>query len=272
MGKLKKIYKWIKDKGLLWTILYILRLFVCKYIVSSLEKYLIHIEKRKFLTGNGLISSYHTIEINRKIWNSYNWQRGGEEWTQDAKRYKNLDPNLWKNSLINKTMLKYIKKGTTILEIGPGAGRWTEVLLTISDRLLIVDISERALELCKEKFKDHSNIEYYLINDPKLDFIRDNSIDYIWSYDVFVHINLTDIERYISEFQRILKSNGCGIIHHAGTYLKKDEEWVRKMAFRSYMDGKFFMHLVEKYNMKIIKQDDSLVHMPGDLISVFVKP
>jgi len=271
MGKLGKIYNWIKDRGLLWTILYTLRLFVCKYVVSSLEKYLIHIEKRKFLTGNELLSSSClTIALNREMWNWYNWQSGGEEWTQEAKRYKNLDPNLWKKSLINKMILKYIKKGSTILEIGPGAGRWTEVLLTISDRMLIVDISERALELCKEKFKAYSNIEYYLINDPKLDFIRDNSIDYIWSYDVFVHINPTDIEKYIAEFQQILKPNGCGIIHHAGTY--KHEEQARKIVHRSYMDGKFFMHLVQKYNMKIIEQDDSLAHMPGDLISVFVKP
>lgn len=165
-------------------------------------------------------------------------------------------------------MLKYIKRGSTILEIGPGAGRWTEILQTLASRLIIADISEKCLDLCRERFKTHYNIEYNLI-EGRLNFIDNDSIDYIWAYDVFVHINPTDVERYIEDFQRILKLGGCAIIHHSGTY---SWEQRRRESSRSYVSGNLFAHLVAKHGMKMIEQNDTLVHKPGDLISVFIKP
>lgn len=166
-------------------------------------------------------------------------------------------------------MLKYIKRGSTILEIGPGAGRWTEHLQKMASRLLVADISARCLNICKKRFKACSNIEYYVVKDRGLDFTEDNSIDYAWSYDVFVHINPTDIEKYILDFQRILRPGGYGVVHHSGTY--PDEEYASR-GFRSYMDGEFFAHLVTKNGLEMIEQNETLAHNPGDLISVFMKP
>lgn len=40
-------------------------------------------------------------------------------------------------------------------------------------------------------------------NEKRLDFIEDETIDYIWAYDVFVHTDPTDIERYINDLSMI---------------------------------------------------------------------
>jgi len=210
----------------------------------------------------------HTISQNKKLWNNYDWSRSGEEWTFHAKLYKGLDPEAWKRSLINEVMLKYIKKGSTILEIGPGAGRWTEILVSLADNLILVDISKKCLDLCKEKFKNYNNIRYFL-TEGQLDFIQDNSIDYIWSYDVFVHINPTDIRTYLRDIRRILKPHGYGIIHHSGQY---DNNKTRERGFRSYMTSELFASLVTENGMKMVEQGSKLVHIPGDVISVFSKP
>ena len=77
-------------------------------------------------------------------------------------------------------------------------------------------------------------------------------------------------EQYIADFQRILKSGGIAIIHHPGTY--PDEVRTRRKAFRLWIDGQFFAHLVVKYGMKIVEQDDALTHKLGDLITIFIKP
>lgn len=58
----------------------------------------------------------HNVTENRRIRDSYDWSTGGEEWTPDAN---------WKTTLINEMMLKYIVKGSTALEIGIAAGRWS---------------------------------------------------------------------------------------------------------------------------------------------------
>ena len=212
----------------------------------------------------------HTVNENKRIWNQYDWSKGaGEEWTQGAQTYKGLDPNTWKTSLINGMMSKYIKNGSAILEVGPGAGRWTEILQKLAGKLISADISEKPLALCRERFRGLENIKYYLI-EGRLDFIDDNVIDFIWSYDVFVHINPTDIEKYIIDFRRILRPGGCAVIHHADKY--SSEKFAREKGYRSYMNARLFAELVKKHQMEMIEQNYDLVHIPGDVISVFRKP
>lgn len=204
----------------------------------------------------------HTVTQNRYLWDNYDWSKNGEEWSNET-----VFGEKWKPMLINEIMLKHIKKGSTILEIGPGAGRWTETLQTLSKKLILVDISPTCLNICKSRFKNKNNIEYHLI-EKRLNFIDDNVIDYIWSYDVFVHINPTDVDRYIADFSRILKPGGLSIIHHAGTY--QDGADTTK-GFRAHMTAELFSKLVAKHGMKMIEQDSKLVHKNGDIISIFVK-
>jgi ubiquinone/menaquinone biosynthesis C-methylase UbiE len=209
----------------------------------------------------------HSISQNRKLWDNYDWSRSGEEWTHHAKTYKDFDPAAWKSSLINEILLKYVEKGSTILEIGPGAGRWTETLVSLACTLILVDISKKCLDLCKERFKNYSNVRY-ILTQGQLDLIPDNSIDYIWSYDVFVHINPTDIGTYIRDIKRILRPQGYAIIHHSGQYDYK----TRERGFRSYMTGELFKSMIIDNGMKMVEQNCKLVHVPGDIISVFLKP
>ena len=160
--------------------------------------------------------------------------------------------SLWKSTLIKEMLMKYVKNGSSILEIGPGAGRWTDILCEPASRLVLADISQACIDICKERFKSKENIEYYLIKD-RLDILENASIDVIWSYDVFVHINPSDIQEYVKEFRRIFTPGGIAIIHHAGDY---DSE-VRKGGFRAYMNKQLFAELVSKTGMKIVEQNRS---------------
>jgi len=271
MGKFEKLRKWIKERGLIWTGLYTSRAILLR-IENKIWKSVIQIETKRFITGNNaLSSSYHTVNLNRGIWDSYDWSDEGEEWTKDAS-YRGLEPNEWKIKLINEMMYKYLQPNNVVLEIGPGAGRWTPHLLKKSNELILADISEECLNICKGKFQKHANIKYYYINDKGLSFLSKNSVDYIWSYDVFVHINPTDTENYVDDFSRILRPGGHAIIHHSGEYPNENEQVVRQDRFRSYVNKDFFANFVHKSGMVIVEQNDSLAHLPGDIISVFKKP
>jgi len=85
-----------------------------------------NLEEKRELPGE------HSVAVNSLVWQTYNWEQGGEEWTWTSK---------WKQSLVNNVMLKYIEPGKTVLEIGPGAGRWTVVLQGIAKHLILVDLS-----------------------------------------------------------------------------------------------------------------------------------
>jgi ubiquinone/menaquinone biosynthesis C-methylase UbiE len=91
---------------------------------------------------------------------------------------------------------------------GAGAGRWSKLLQPVAARLILVDVAERCLDLCRERFRDRDNVEYHLVDGAAGSFIpppvvRDDSVDCVWSYDVFVHINATDTDRYLSDLRRI---------------------------------------------------------------------
>ena len=164
-------------------------------------------------------------------------------------------------------MQKYLTKDSTILEIGPGGGRWTSILKEISNNLILADISPKCLDICKERFADSEHIKYNLIEND-LSFIEDSSIDYIWSYDVFVHINPSIIKKYVEEFQRILKPNGIAIIHHSGKYADYNNP---KEGWRAFFGKDEFLKLINDNSLKMSEQNIDLSHLPGDVISVFTK-
>jgi len=86
---------------------------------------------------------------------------------------------------------------TIVLEVGPGAGRWTEILRSLASHLVLVDASRACLEVCQERFGSGSDIEYHLIDADGVADVGAESIDVVWSYDVFVQINPTDVNRYL---------------------------------------------------------------------------
>ena len=203
----------------------------------------------------------HSVAENELKWNHYSWERGENEWTQSEE---------WKNSVIEHVMLENIPPGHVVVEIGPGFGRWTRKLIEISERLIAVDVTEKCIAHCKKLFADNKNVEFHINDGRSLDMIADDSVDFVWSFDVFVHIEPPDIEHYLREFQRILKDDGIAIIHH-GIAGKTDFGW------RSSLTSKVFSDLLEKHGFKLLRQfdswgdDDEFRVISSDVISIFRK-
>ena len=205
----------------------------------------------------------HTVDQNRYVWNSYDWSQKGEEWTRHA-----TNPEEWKADLLQNMMFRYLKPESIILEIGPGAGRWTEYLQKNAKHLILVDIAPKCIEMCKERFAGHSNIEYHVLED-NIDFLHENSIDFVWSYDVFVHVNPSDIDRYVENIRRILKLGGTAVIHHSAA--EYESEKIARKGFRAQMTAEKFADIVSRREMRLLEQNRELVHKKGDIISVFTK-
>lgn len=151
-----------------------------------------------------------------KSWNAkHHWKLDGDEWSNQA-AYCKKPYKQWKDSIVKNFIYKNINHKSNILEIGSGHGRWTEFLLNKCNKLIIVDLNPKCIEFCKNKFSNFKNIKYYANDGKTLDNIKSNSIDFIWSYDSFIHMEKNIIESYFKEFSRILKKRGIAIIHHPG--------------------------------------------------------
>ena len=151
-----------------------------------------------------------TIHENISVWDhSYDWTSAGEEWSIE-----------WGGSYMqwHGTILPRIRAflpAHTILEISPGFGRWTDFLKDNCTNLIVVDLAEKCIKACKERFATCSHITYFVNDGESLDMIPDNAIDLIFSFDSLVHVEDKVMSAYISQFPRKLKQNGVAFIHHS---------------------------------------------------------
>src|SRR5258708_13678891 len=189
----------VAENGLRWTA-YAALLAGLKHAGLFVERRLARLEQRHGLnarTGRA---------VNYEYWQRWDWSLAGEEWTPSDE---------WRRWVIEEVMLANLKPATTIMEIGPGAGRWTEALQSIARRLILVDLSDRCIELCRRRFAEAGNIEFHVNDGKSLGAIASDSVDGVWSFDVFVHIAPPDVDAYVAEISRLLRPGGRPVIHHA---------------------------------------------------------
>jgi ubiquinone/menaquinone biosynthesis C-methylase UbiE len=254
--------------------LYIFRQMLAR-LLFRVHRRMMRAEESRFLVGPLTISSqFNSRQRNAEMWNRHDWSRRGEEWTDNVRDHRGLDPEQWKQRLVRECLQRFMPASSVILEVGPGGGRWTEYLLLRARRLILVDVAERCLELCRERFDNDPRLSYVHAEADPVAFIppssvSDGSVDAIWSYDAFVHINPTDTTQYLREFRRVLRPGGIAVIHHVG---QTPTEWDYAEAFRAQMNAKFFAHLLQQQGLQLIEQNADLPHKPGDVISVFTRP
>ena len=207
----------------------------------------------------------HSSQDNRAVWGAWDWSQGGEEWNDVDQ------PEEWKAALVDEVLLPYLGEARAVLEIGPGAGRWSESIQSRVQRLVLVDITDRTLELCRERLQDAPNVEYVLSEGASFPEVEDGSIDRVWSFDVFVHIAPLDVASYLDEIARVLRSGGTALIHHSG-------KLVRFPGWRSPMTALLFARLAGDRGLEVTRQFDSWsdgrfgVRANHDVITVLRKP
>jgi len=245
----------LTQNGWAWTFFFCLNHMAGRFLPFA-QGQMTALEKKHGLPGR------NSKAENKLKWNLFSWEEHGEEWTAHP---------AWKDSLVEHVMSKYLEKGKDILEIGPGGGRWTEFLQRIANRLTVVDISETCIELCRKRFEGYGNMDFYVNDGCSLGFAGDGIFDYVWSFDVFVHIQPEDIEKYLAEFERVLKPGGTAVIHHAG-------QGSGFGGWRSEMTAPMFISLLEKNRLELVIQFDQWGDDPGfnvkhfrDMITVFRK-
>jgi SAM-dependent methyltransferase len=138
----------------------------------------------------------NSADENRERWNRWDWSRLGEEWTAS-------EP--WKRALVDEVLLPTIPAGGTVVEIGPGGGRWSVVLQPRAERLVLVDVAQRPLDLVAERLRDAPNVEYVLTDGSALLGVESERVDAVWSFDVFVHVAPGDQAGYLGEIARVLR-------------------------------------------------------------------
>jgi hypothetical protein len=147
-SKLRLARIMVQENGLLWP-----ALIGTYYLTSGIAE--ASYAKAASLRAKNHLPGANSTSANKYIWENWNWSARGEEWTLSSE---------WKASIVRTFLDPYFSNRSVILEVGPGAGRWTEYLLEKSDRLIGVDVSETSVQECERRFHDHSKATFEVGN------------------------------------------------------------------------------------------------------------
>lgn len=149
-----------------------------------------------------------SVEENRVQWTGYDWKDQGAEWTVGYG-----SPQVAWDWVIYPRIRAYLPTDH-VLELGPGYGLWTQYLLSHARRVTLVDIAENCIAACREKYPGRRN-RFHVNDGRSLDMVRDDSVDFVFSWHSLVHAERDVMRAYIGQLGRKLRVGGAGFIHHS---------------------------------------------------------
>jgi len=149
-------------------------------------------------------------------WNAYarDWEQGpcyqkgghlGDEW--GTKEFA--------NGIFGRFCLPYLGNQAVVLEIGPGGGKYSVKLAPKCHALYCADVSEEMLKRTAKRLKDYGHATFVKVDGFDLHQFEKDFFGFVFSFDVFVHLDIEDIFCYLREIWRILKPAGISVIHLA---------------------------------------------------------
>jgi SAM-dependent methyltransferase len=113
----------------------------------------------------------------------------------------------------DRYVLPYVKPSQVAVEIGPGGGRWTRYLLGFA-KLYAVDYHAELLQELRKSFR---RPDLVFIKNNGFDFpgIPPESVDYVFSFGCFVHLDADLIDRYLQSLRHIVKPGSNVVIHYS---------------------------------------------------------
>ena len=164
-----------------------------------------------------------SLEWNKQHWDGeYDWKTLGNIWSAG---YGNVESQWF--ACLYPRIHNFIPTGT-ILELAPGAGRWTQFLVSNCERFIAVDYSDECIDICKHRFGEVSHAKFYVNDGKSLDAVPDSSVDFLFSFDSLVHAEADVMESYVKEIRKKLRPDGVGFIHHSNL---KSYNWLLPVEF-----------------------------------------
>jgi ubiquinone/menaquinone biosynthesis C-methylase UbiE len=219
------------------------------------------------------------VANNLQRWDQdHTWPEHGDEWNRQAAACGIAYP-AWKESLAGHLIAPHVNAGTHVLEIAPGHGRWTDYLVQRAGRVTVVDLSPGCIAYCKERFAGAINIDYFVTGGTTLPQDATGAVDFVWSFDAFVHMDRDVIAAYLKEIARVLKPGGLAIVHHSNVADLDTHTQAKAEGWRAPMTAALFADLAQQAALNVISQfvywdETSKIGVPrlGDRITRLEKP
>jgi GT2 family glycosyltransferase/CDP-glycerol glycerophosphotransferase (TagB/SpsB family)/glycosyltransferase involved in cell wall biosynthesis len=214
-----------------------------------------------------------TIKKNFDKWNNtYKWEKAGDEWSGV---WGSVDMQ-WYGTLLPR--IQGFLPAENVLEIAPGFGRWTDYLRKHCKKLIGIDLAKRCIDHCRDRFVNYPEMTFYQNDGKNLEMVANNSIDFVFSFDSLVHVEIDVLDAYLSQLSKIMRQDAIGFFHHSNRASYKELE--NNPEFHSHwraqsVSYKIFQEICEKHGFCCISQElinwSNKPEWSVDCISVFTK-
>lgn len=186
------------------------------------------------------------VSTNRKLWDSYAKEWGPEErWVQSmaSDKENHVIDCLGDEWSCTKDLEYVIERfitpnlGPQVAEIGSGGGRVAQRVCSRVSELHCYDISQEMLKTAQETMKNETNVQYHLIKDAE-SIEKTDFFDFVYAFDVFVHMDLHTMFQYFKAIRKMLKDGGKAFVSTAN--LLTPDGWKRFENQSKYSVGGFY--------------------------------
>lgn len=161
-----------------------------------------------------------------------------------------------------------------VIELACGRGRHLQNYIERAQTVTLVDILDKNIEFCKNRFSDKTNIEYYCNDGYSLKALESNAYTSLFTYDSMVHFELFDIAAYLEETYRVLKPGSYALIHHSNNAQDYTASFSESHHGRNFMSKQLFAYLAHHAGFDITEQEvlDWGLDKDLDCLSLIQKP
>lgn len=130
-----------------------------------------------------------------------------------ASKQQNVGVNIRHLKIYNNIKKLGLNSNSKILEIGCGIGNFTHFISSkiTTGKILAVDISPRSIEIAKETYKSHKNMEF-MVSDMT-DFDRPEKFDIVVLPDVLEHIPIEQHQNLFAKIAKHIHENSAILIN-----------------------------------------------------------
>ena len=215
---------------------------------------------------------YHTVN-DEHFWDSYvrEWESSPESATLP------FVGSEWHNEGVFIRLLeKYAAREATALEIGCGGGRITSRAFQCFRHVNAADVSREMLRRCSRSVPA-PNVSFHKLDGFTLDGFGDESVDVVYSHDVFVHFSSLQVYPYLVEIRRVLRAGGRGLISfynfetHFDLFRRMSLDFARRRIFPPHMRVHFVTEQMIRRMLEDLDLEVTEVDTENFLIVAFQK-
>ncbi len=211
-------------------------------------------------------------EINREFC-AYDHIKGMDEYFVMAEEQCAIEV-FWSEKSLFKQLFDKLEDDN-IIELACGRGRHVSHYIEHAGHVTLVDILQKNIEICKDRFKDYNKISYYKNTGFNLCDLPSGNYSALFCYDAMVHFELLDISDYLKDIYRVLRGGGKALLHHSNCDAFYDVSYGNSVHGRTFMNYKIFAYLALQAGFQVLKQE--IINWGGnavqiDCISLIEKP